>query len=304
MPGAFAAIGSAEAPTVELLTFQLGDPLGGLTPPTRKADGTVEFTPLPKTSPGHPRSGGLEEDHYFTILGQSDLLEAWACVEMKGLVLRFPRQLQDREYDEWLTLSTRVGDFERLNDRGGYADGVDGITSITHYLEHTFAKYAIARLVRLYERNVATVRDRVGRVALKRPRRAVSEMQVIERDLLMITRDARPLLNDIIGAPSWVWDDDTYSFLPTHEWRGQRGPLFEGIFKQLVERARDLAEVETETRGTTQAIGALVAAAVNLGAARTGILLAFVAILLSIVATLLSYIAIPDAAQRIRDLFR
>jgi hypothetical protein len=108
----------------------------------------------------------------------------------------------------------------------------------------------------------------------------------------------------VVGEDERYWSRETHTFVPLHKWREADGPLFEGMFDSLVQRARRFADLEAESRTTTHAISALVAATANLRAARTGLRLTIAATALTIIATFLSYLALPNAAQQIRDLFR
>ena len=301
LPGAFAAVSDEPPPAAQLLTFTLGDPMNGIAPPTHASDGTATFTPrsFADDSPHVGSRGGGDED-YFAILGQRDEWDAWACVNMPGLVLRLARRPLLGGGEECLTFSTRVADFEQRNSLRGYDHGVgvDAIVPYSHWLANTLARYALVRLVGSYEDRIAAIRDRLGTVGLKRPRRSVGEMQAIERDLLLISRDARHVMTDVIAAPEWVWQREVFTFLPLRDRGTEQEPLFTWTLRDMLERVRRAVEAEADVRATTQAVSSLVAAAANLQVSRVTIRLTRVATAMTAVALVLAFLALPDAIQQ------
>jgi hypothetical protein len=303
-PGAYAGFATAPTPACELLTFEQGDPLGGRMAPTVGEKGEISAIGIRSEYRSVHARGGGEED-YLAILGQRDDWDAWACAEMPGLVLRLPRVKNFGRSEDHVVLSARVPTFGIGSSLWSERDRTpQGITAATGWLSHTLAMYAVARLVVAYENQVAQIRDRLGDVELERPRRAITQMERVERDLARIARDARPMLKGIATAPAHTWRSEIYTFLPISEHRRDGEPLFTSVSKRLLEQATRLSAVEEETRETARAIGSLVVTAANLKAARTNIRLQFLAILLAMLAVLIAILAAPAVLKLIEKLLR
>jgi hypothetical protein len=300
IPGVYAGFGSESTPACELLTFERADPLGGRSPPS-VTRGVV--TPVGEDQEGFEplKARGDGQEDYFSVLGQRDDLDAWACAEMPGLVLRLPRVDDVGHRDPHLILSARVDTFAPDSLLGPDMPSAKHVTETTFYLSHTLGLFALARLVGDYEARISKVRDRLGEVSLN-SRRAVVQMEKLGTELANVARDARPLLNGILAAPPSVWQSEIYTFLPVESERKSDGPLFASVATHLVERARRLLATERETRHTAESVSGLVAASANLRVARTAVRLQVFNTILVIAAIIVSALALPSVLKWLKAL--
>ncbi|MCR4341445.1 MAG: hypothetical protein NUW01_16330, partial [Gemmatimonadaceae bacterium] len=91
-------------------------------------------------------------------------------------------------------------------------------------------------------------------------------------------------------------------FIPLSEHRKGDEPLFQIVAAQIVERARRVLLVDTETRDTAKSMSSLIAAAANLKAARTNNRLQVAAILVALTAVLLALA--PERADEVQNWIR
>jgi hypothetical protein len=296
LPGAYAGFRSEPIPSAELLTFQLGDPLGGRTPPSIASGGTIVDVGPAEERDEVPSHGFGDED-YLTLLGQRDS-EGWACADMPGLVLRVPRTRLRGRVDDHLVLSARIGSFDvgapLSNDR---THSHETVTHRTSWLAHTLALFALRKTLGIFERQIAEIRDRLGEVPLNRPRKAISQMQGIERQLAQIARDARPMFRGIVSAPAGSLTREVSRFLPLSKEFFGNEQLFAWIATSIVDRCKSLLEAEEENRETARTVGGLLITSANLTAAKSNLRLQFAAIIISAIALIVAVMAQPTALQ-------
>lgn len=295
LPGAFAAMEPWEpSPTAELLTLTVGDPMVGWTQSVRTTGERPSLPTPPATPPSRPQDEDPLAEDYLTVLGLSDDWAVWVSVDMPGLSLREPPW--PREAMDHLVLATRVQDY----DPGAPLDGYGGrhprgIARRLEHLGHTLTVYALDRLVRAYEARLGTIRDRLGDVPLHKTGRAVRHLQHLERDLALLTRDARPFLADLVtSAPDKPFAWDLYTFVPigwlTRKPDEEGRSLFARVLDKLVERGKRFLDAEEEVRRTAQSMSGLVVADSTLRLQRA-------AFWLAVVAALLTALAVPGAVR-------
>jgi hypothetical protein len=255
-----------------------------------------------RDGPPEISSSGVGDEDYLNILGQKGAWHAWACAELPGMVLRLPRGEGMGHSDEYLVLAARIRDFEGPTPPvGGEQKSAESVVSTAWFLDSTLALFALSRIVADYDVRVARMRDRLGEVRLGRMRKAVRQMQEIERDLAMLARDVRPLLGGIASAPARVWEVELYTFLPFDEQSDGSEPVFARMSTILVEQSTRLLALLNETSQTMRTISDLVAASANLAAARMARRLQVVSIAIAMSATILAVLVLqPDPLQRLQ----
>jgi len=303
VPGAFIALGGEPPPTSELITFAIGDPLVGLhtdTPASNRLKDTADSSVVENRSP-RTRSNW---NSYMAILGQQDEWLAWRCPEIPGLSFRFQREAWVDPLNDFSVLSARVADFAPAFKRGD--DSVRtalGVTQGLYYLHHTIGILALAQLARRYEIKVARLRDELGGVRLDQPSQAISSLTRIDRELATVAQDARPFLNDVVGAADDVWHHpDVYTFVPLRKDDGDLR-LFPWLMRDLKERSQRVLRLDAIVSETCERMSNHVAASVNLRLTRVNIGLQWLMVVLTVVAVILAGLAPPGALHSLLGLF-
>jgi hypothetical protein len=304
-PGAFAGLGTQHA-SAELLTTAVADPRLGRVPVIARSGpqgDTGGSAPEDTWVPPNPGPRGFDETDYATHLRLTASHDLWDCLDLPGLTARqSPGRLDGPA--QHVVLGTRIRDFstdEDLTILGGEARSASAVTSYLYYFDRTLGVFALWRLMGDYEAALARLRDRLARVRLN-DRGAIGRLHSIGRDLLAMTRDLRPLCNDILlfeNQKSHLWDVYEFEAIDPRERPYRPKSLFESLAAARFDAARRLLATEAELRSMTESMGNLVAANANLHAAQRNLLLQVVVVLLTLVTIVVGVFALPASIKEL-----
>lgn len=296
LPGAFAELQLGESPSVELLTMLVGDPRLGKpvvpkdpAPTTEREPG--EASQRAKWKPSFPKAHGTEDMTYLTYLS-ADHSEAWEGMDFPGYTVRLPSW--NEVSHEHLSMSVRVQGIDLLTDRE--ARTPDTAVSHAYWLSKSLSLFALNRLIRVYEARFNDFRDRLARVRLTKPAKAIRELARIGRDMFAVTRDIRPFcheLKDLDENSLARWDVYTFTPLDEEHYEKPLPSLFRGWAKDALTSGQRLLTTEGEVRSTLESMTDLAAAEVNIAVARSNNRLQVFVAILTIVTAILAYLALP-----------
>jgi hypothetical protein len=309
LPGAFAQLGAARhpLPAFDLLTFAIGRLEN--TDPSDPEEAREDDSTKARTD--WSRRDRSAED-YIAALELTHPMSSWHAPDMPGISLHEPDKTEARRRARSSVLRT-TGPLNpahltvaaclqqvRLptSERHGRSEDEGTIIGYTGELSQTLSVLALDRLIGSYEDTLATIRDRLGQVPIGSMRRALKELQSLERDLALLDRDARPLMADVCASsPEQQFVSELVTFVrpdaaPTKT--GSAPSLAANLLSDLIVRARRFLEAEEDTRRTVQGLSALTVGQTNLRLQRA-------AVLLALVAALLAALAVP---QTVHDWFR
>jgi hypothetical protein len=183
------------------------------------------------------------------------------------------------------------------------------INRIDHDIASLTASWAILWTIRGYERRIASIRDELVALGLRRPRRSVKALQIAERDLMRTSGDSVPIASDIAAQREGLQRSfRVHGDLDFHEVRSEPGQESLSWTDELLEwidtRGSRLAAITRDVRSLQSSLGAALTARTNLSLQRRIEILTWVVGIVTIATLVVTMVAQRADLDPLWDVFR